>query len=338
MSSSARQEHLSDALHDLPDQYSELHQAMRDHGAARTGNGNSRSGGKAAKQWAPPLELDVVILDFLANPTPQGHLGMTESVLALEHVTRLALGFGPPAPVSTPGLLAPDARVLAALGWLQTALPRIVEATAWTVTAAAAVHDLYDRATYGLDNPTVTELRDRERRTLKKDRKRLVELIDAALVQAATVDAAADVVAAWQEHANDLDAQLQAIDVRLAESSVEYVSRLLDAVRQRYACAAAGPEQWSDYVAEELSRLTGRAKDLLGMAEHKTRALGDCPMCGDWTLALAVDDPDLVVCSNRECRGPGGETRAWRLSDGTADRFFGACRQAGWEPAEQAAV
>jgi hypothetical protein len=353
------EEALAAQMQSLPGMFIELLEACTDHGATAVEETGARRSSNT-DPLAAPIELNLTILDFLAEPNLEGRLGMVESMLAMAAVTRQALGGVEPEPYDrivagnrmlrrlglNPriSLLSKEqlievATFAAAVAYLVAQSGRIIDAKHWTRAAAAGVGDMFDNATVGIDD----RLHDRwqeHRRTSQIQLDELQALVDSGVE-----------VEAWLLAGYSRGASI---------SEPEYIGWHLDAIRKTYAAAAAGPEQWSDFLAEEVARLHDRAEALLGQTEQRSHIFDDapCPFCDSYGLTVVIKPPSERCRRSAEaaiargyppppdrCCGEFVQCvscgRSWSLavdpetmrSEATAT--FAAFRESGWSPAHR---
>jgi hypothetical protein len=351
------EEALSAQEYSLPGMLIELLEACTDVGTATVEETGARRGTKT-DPLAAPMELDLTILDFLAEPNLEGKLGMVESIVAMAAVSRLALAGAEPDPYArlvmgnrllrrlglNPGIsglsnerMVEVATFAAAVSYLVAQAGRILAADHWNAAAAAGVGVMYDNATVGIDD-RLTDRWQEHRRTCQAELDRLELLVD--------VDVEPWLLASYKRGAN-LD-------------EPEYVGWHLDHIRRVYAAAAFGAEQWSDYLSEEVFRIHSKAEQLLGQTEQRSHVFdgAPCPFCESYGLTVVVKPPSERCRRNAEAAIERGETpppdrccgefvqclscgRSWSLtvdpvtmrSEATAT--FAAFRESGWSPAHR---
>jgi hypothetical protein len=356
-------ESLAEQLQALPALYVGLLEACVDTGASPPADQvtGGRSRAKKSDPLAAPIELNLTILDFLAEPNIEGRLGMTRSLLALATVTRAALGGATPDGMdrhqagvtylrrlglaerldATPERWVEAAAVAESVRYLVAQADRIREGAHWTRGAQAHIAGMYDEATVGIDD----KLYENYRAWRDEMRAQL----------------AARASQPWPDNAYDrADEYEQLLELATAAYAVdraEYVGRHLDSIRSWYRAAAAGGEQWGDFLAEEVYRLHASAEKLLGQAEQRDKVIDDaaCPYCGTYSFVV-LTRPPTPRCAERiraeirqglepkACRCCGdfvhcvgcGKSISLAVDPDTgrseASMIFAAFRSAGWVP------
>jgi hypothetical protein len=300
---------LAAQLQSLPAMYVGLLEACVDHSStpAEQTMAGGRSRSKKSDPLAAPIELNLTILCFLAEPDHDGRLGMTRSLMALATVTRAATGGVAPDGLDrhsrglryldkmglshrldlTPERWVEAAAVAEAVEYLAAQADRIRTGAHWSPAAAGHVGRMFDEATVGIDDKLYENFRGWRSQ--------------------ARSDFAAAVEQPWAADLYDRAEQYELL-VDLAHEAygvdqAEYVGRHLDSVRRWYEAAAAGGEQWGDFVAEEVYRLHQRAEQLLGQAEQRSRVVDEapCPFCDNYQMII-ISHPPSASCSARTRR------------------------------------
>ncbi|HET6908887.1 MAG TPA: hypothetical protein VFH54_06065 [Mycobacteriales bacterium] len=356
-------ESLAEQLLALPGLYVGLLEACVDHGAqpSEQAVAGGRSRAKKSDPLAAPIELNLTILDFLAEPNGDGRLGMTRSLMALATVTRAAFGGATPDGMDrhqtglaylqhlglshrldlTPERWVEAAAVAESVKYLVAQADRIRAGEHWTAAAAQHVASMYDEATVGIDDKLYETYRDWRTESRSLLAKRAEQ--------------------PWAEDASErYDEWLELVDLAEAGYAVdraEYVGRHLDSIRRWYKAAAAGGEQWGDFLAEEVYRLHARAEQLLGQAEQRGKVVDEapCPFCETYQLVIVVHPPSPACAARTKAQLSAGAEpkpcrccgefvqctscgRSWSLrvdpetGRSEASLTFAAFRSSGWIP------
>lgn len=363
-------------LRALPRLYVELIEACVDpeHTAGSEVGVGKRAG---AEPLAAPLELNLTILDFVAEPDSHGRLGLVRTLVGIERVSRLALGskdidgfdrltiglrelkkqdLHERVSVLGEDRLVEASTVATTVRWLLAQVSRLEQSQKWTRGAAAAVRALYDEATVGIDDQL--EEQWQEWRAHAGQVIALDQEIGAELAAGDVDDERRGELLLMRPTA----AERADAGTALLTSLEEYIGRYLDSVHAWYTTAAAGPEQWHDFIREEIHRLYSRAEHLLGQTVHqRTRPCfaSACPFCDTYSLVLVHRDPN-PACARRtqsaidrgeppppdRCCGEFVEclecSRRWSTARDTIDQagrlqseasmMFAAFIAAGWRP------
>jgi hypothetical protein len=282
-------ESVPNPLADLPGIHAELTQAVL-----------TRALGSQSAAFGSGLPIRAAVHDLLYSSDHFGHLGIVPGLVAMERVTRLALGD------SLPGKDREDRAVARACTYLTAQTERLLAQAAWSTDATAEVANVLDETLSRVDPERV---RLDWETVVRRSTDRIAEL-DATVPE----DAA---------HMGEIEAERAACVDATRQDYIDYEGQLFDAISAYFTAAGSNPFDWYGFVVAETAWMLATARSLLGLAEHSQRRVIECPMCEKGRIGLTAD-PDEVDCD--AC------ARVWTLSDGKADAFFGAFRAAGWSP------
>lgn len=266
------------------------------------------------------LPIRAAAHDLLYNVDHTGHLGIQPAVLAMELVTRLALGDSLPPGLDSLFRYRPGDRqrhvgvdaVQRGATYVGVQAERMLSQGSWSDAATNELTCIADQVLSRIDV-------ERVRLDWELGQRR-------AQVRILAID---QTVAEDNDEVTALEQERQDCQAAIDTTYIDYEGQLFDAV-EAYYMTAADPFEWYGFIVSEAAYLAAQARGLLGLAEHSRRGMTNCPMC-TWGVVGLAEDPDLLLCSNDRCgfNNPKGQKR---LSDGTADAFFGAFRDGGWTP------
>ena len=245
------------------------------------------------------IPIHAAVHDLLYSSDHVGHLGLVPGLLAMERVTRLALGD------SLPGREVESRAVWRACTYLSAQTERLLNLGTWSTSATGEIETLVDEVLSRIDV-------DRVRLDWEKSRKRAAERI-------VEID---DTIPLDDEHMRELDIERLRCQEAVAIDYIDFEGRLYDAITATFM-GAASPFEWYGFVIGQTAWLAESARGLLGLAEHSQARIVACPFdCGGWVGLSA--DPDVANCD--------GCGKKWPISDGSASALFTAFRSAGWKP------